>query len=203
MAQRPGRTPLVPGDGRARHLPRARGALGRMALVAAGGPGAQPLAHARDRAGHAAGLHRGRGRVDGHRAGPAAVGDLRGSEDPRRGHPDAGAGRAVRHLHAAVLLPGSDRRVAPVPAHRPQSGGTGMARVLHVGRRVVTLADWLAGVILLALNAMKMTPASQSASVTTRLPTCKTLAIPVPPDCGRCAGTGATRRSLPGSNTAA
>src|SRR5213594_308697 len=91
MAQRPGRTPLVPGDGRARHLPRARGALGRMALVAAGGPGAQPLAHARDRAGHAAGLHRGRGRVDGHRAGPAAVGDLRGSEDPRRGHPDAGA----------------------------------------------------------------------------------------------------------------
>src|SRR2546426_1254894 len=153
MAQRPGRTPLVPGDGRARHLPRARGALGRMALVAAGGPGAQPLAHARDRAGHADGLHRGRGRVDGHRAGPAAVGDLRGSEDPRRGHPDAGAGRAVRHLHAAVLLPGSDRRVAPVPAHRPQPGGTGMARVLHVGRRVVTLADWLAGVIFVALNA--------------------------------------------------
>src|SRR3989442_2784418 len=153
MAQRPGRTPLVPGDGRARHLPRARGALGRMALVAAGGPGAQPLAHARDRAGHAAGLHRGRGRVDGNRAGPAAVGDLRGSEDPRRGHPDAGAGRAVRHLHAAVLLPGSDRRVAPVPAHRPQSGGTGMARVLHVGRRVVTLADWLAGVIFVTLNA--------------------------------------------------
>src|SRR6058998_3520238 len=124
-----------------------------LALVAAGRPGAQPLAHARDRAGHAAGLHRGRGRVDGHRAGPAAVGDLRGSEDPRRGHPDAGAGRAVRHLHAAVLLPGSDRRVAPVPAHRPQSGGTGMARVLHVGRRVVTLADWLAGVIFMALNA--------------------------------------------------
>src|SRR3989441_10112195 len=153
MAQRPGRTPLVPGDGRARHLPRARGALGRMALVAAGGPGPHPVAHARDGAGHADGLHRGRGRVDGHRAGPAAVGDLRGSEDPRRGHPDAGAGRAVRHLHAAVLLPGSDRRVAPVPAHRPQSGGTGMARVLHVGRRVVTLADWLAGVIFVALNA--------------------------------------------------
>src|SRR5881296_3223575 len=153
MAQRLGRTPLVPGDGRARHLPRARGALGRMALVAAGRPGAQPLAHARDCAGHAAGLHRGRGRVDGHRAGPAAVGDLRCPEDPRRGHPDAGAGRAVRHLHAAVLLPGSDRRVAPVPAHRPQSGGTGMARVLHVGRRVVTLADWLAGVIFMALNA--------------------------------------------------
>src|SRR5207245_9442326 len=43
--------------------------------------------------------------------------------------------------------------VAPVPAHRPQSGGTGMARVLHVGRRVVTLADWLAGVIFVALNA--------------------------------------------------
>src|SRR5882672_10320621 len=160
MAERPGRAPLVPGDGRRGLVPGGRGALDRVARVAAGGLGAQPLAPAGDRARDPAGLRGRRGRLDGDRAGSAAVGDLRRSEDPGRRHPDAGAGRAVRQLHAALLLPGRDRRLAVVPAYHPQSGGTGMARVLYAGRREagcgrrgVSLADLLAGVIFVALNA--------------------------------------------------
>src|SRR2546426_3196126 len=160
MAERPGRAPLVRCDGRRGHVPRPRGAVDRMARVATGGPGARSLVPAGGRARDSAGLRGRRGGVDGHRAGPTAVGDLRGPEDPGRRHPDAGAGRAVCHLHSALLLPGRDRRLAPVPAHHPQSGGTGMAGVLHAGRRdagcgrrVVTLADLLAGVIFVALNA--------------------------------------------------
>src|SRR5438445_3252905 len=132
-----------------------------MACLAARGPGAQSLAPAGSRARHAHGLHRRRGGVDGHRAGPPAVGDLRRLEDAGRRHADAGVGRALCHLHSALLLPRRDCRLAPVPTHHPQSGGTGMARVLHAarergagsGEQHVTLADILAGIVFVALNA--------------------------------------------------
>src|SRR5467141_1505886 len=160
MAERPGRTPLIPGDGRSGHVPRPRGAVDRMARMATGGPGAPSLAPAGDRARDPAGLRCRGGGVDGHRAGPTAMGDLRRLEDRGCGHPDAGAGRAICHFHSALLLPGRDRRLAVVPAHHPQSGGTGMARVLYAGRREagcgrrgVSLSDLLAGVIFVALNA--------------------------------------------------
>src|SRR5205807_3028426 len=145
---------LVRRDGRRRLVPRPRGAVDGMARVAADGPGAQPLADAGARSRNPAGLHRGRGGLDGDRAGPAAVGDLRRAQDGRCGDPDAGADGPVPHVHAALLLPWCDRRVAPVPAHHPQSGGAGMARILHAtGERGVTLADVLAGIVFVALNA--------------------------------------------------
>src|SRR6266498_977672 len=159
MAERPRRAPLVPGNGRRRHVPRPRGLLDGMARVATGGPGAQPLADAGDRARDPARLRGGRGGVDGDRAGPAAVGDLRRDQDRGRSDSDARAGGSVPHLHAALLFPRRDRRLAPVPADHPQSGHTGMARVLHAGKRDagcgrrVTLAILLAGVIFVALNA--------------------------------------------------
>src|SRR5207302_615031 len=106
---------LVGGRGRGRHPSRGRGAVGRMACLAARGPSAQSLAAAGSRARHADGLRGRRGGVDGHRAGSPAVGDLRRLEDPGRRHADAGVGRAVCHLHAALLLPRRDCRLAPVP----------------------------------------------------------------------------------------
>src|SRR2546425_3585019 len=132
-----------------------------MACLAARGPGAQSLALAGDRARHAVGLHRRRGGGDGYRARPPAGGDLRRREDAGRRHADAGVGRAVCHLHAALLLPRRDGRLAPVPTHHPQSGGAGVARVLHAtrergagsGEQHVTLADILAGIVFVALNA--------------------------------------------------
>src|SRR6266705_4271884 len=132
-----------------------------MACLAARGPSAQSLAPAGSRARRAHGLHRRRGGVDGHRARPPAVGDLRRLEDAGRRHADAGVGRAVCHLHAALLLPRRDCRLAPVPTHHPQSGGAGVARVLHAtrergagsGEQHVTLADILAGIVFVALNA--------------------------------------------------
>src|SRR5213078_3474957 len=121
---------------------------------AARGPSTQSLAPAGDRARHADGLRGRRGGMDGHRAGPPAVGDLRRLKDPGRRHADAGVGRAVCHLHAALLLPRRDCRLAPVPTHHPQSGGAGVARVLHATREQhVTLAGILAGIVFVALNA--------------------------------------------------
>src|SRR6058998_1634054 len=134
MAERPGRALLVRRDVRRRHVPRSRGAVDRMARVATGGPGAQSLAPAGDRPRHADGLRGRRGGVDGHRAGPPALGDLRRFEDPGCRHADAGFGRAVCHLHAALLLPRRHCRLAPVPTHHPQSGGAGMARILYAGK---------------------------------------------------------------------
>src|SRR5207249_3763555 len=160
VAERPGGTPIIRRHGGRRHIPRPRGAVDGMARVATGRPGAQPPAHAGARPRDPAGLPRGRGGLDGHRAGPAAMGDLRSAQDRRRSDPDAGADGPVPHLHAALLLSGRDRRLALVPAHHPQSRGSGMAGVLYAGRRdagcgrrVVTLADLLAGVIFVALNA--------------------------------------------------
>src|SRR3989454_5455479 len=161
VAERPGGSCLVSSHGRGRHLPRARGAVGRVACLAARGPGSQSLALAGDRARHAVGLHRRRGGVDGYRARPPAVGDLRRLEDAGRRHADAGVGRTRCHLHSALLLPRRDLRLAPVPTHHPQSGGTGMARVLHAarergagsGEQHVTLADILAGIVFVPLNA--------------------------------------------------
>src|SRR3989441_7483964 len=132
-----------------------------MACLAARGPGAQSLALAGDRARHAVGLHRRRGGGDGYRARPPAVGDLRRLEDAGRRHADAGVGRAVCHLHSALLLPRRDCRLAPVPTHHPQSGGAGVAGILHAarergagsGEQHVTLADILAGIVFVALNA--------------------------------------------------
>src|SRR5207253_934384 len=161
VAERPSGLCLVSSHGRGRHLSRARGAVGRMACLAARGPSAQSLAPAGSRARHADGLRGRRGGVDGHRAGSPAVGDLRRLEDPGRRHADAGVGRAVCHLHAALLLPRRDCRLAPVPTHHPQSGGAGVARILHgtrergagSGEQHVTLADILAGIVFVALNA--------------------------------------------------
>src|SRR5437773_1887710 len=130
------------------------GGCGPMACLAARGPSTQSLAPAGSRARHADGLRGRRGGVDGHRAGPPAVGDLRRLEDPGRRHADAGVGRAVCHLHSALLLPRRDCRLAPVPTHHPQSGGAGVARVLHATREQhVTLAGILAGIVFVALNA--------------------------------------------------
>src|SRR5439155_17447950 len=162
MAERPGRALLVRRDGRRRHVPRPRGAVDGMASVATGGPGAQPLADAGDRARDPAGVRGRRGGLDGDRAGPAAVGDLRRAQDHRRRHPDAGADGPVPHLYAAVLLPRRDRRLAPVPAHPPQSGCAGVAGLLYAGKReagngkrgrLSPLADLVAGVIFVAINA--------------------------------------------------
>src|SRR6266566_1659688 len=116
--------------------------MDRLARVARCRSRPRSVAAARDRPRRADGAHRGRGRLDGDGAGPAAVGDLRRAQDRGRRHADAGPDRALPHVHAALLFPGCDRRVAPVPAYPAESGEPG-----------VTLADLLAGVIFAALNA--------------------------------------------------
>src|SRR5690348_1200747 len=131
-----------------------------MARVAPARSRPRPLAHAGHRSRHTDGLHRRGGRLDGHRAGAPAVGDLRHLADDRRGHAHAGARRTVRHVHAAVLLARRDRRVAPVSADPPESDDAGVAGILHAirewgagsGERYVTLADVLAVIIFVALN---------------------------------------------------
>src|SRR5438132_1506907 len=116
--------------------------MDRLARVARCGSRPRSVAAARDRPRRADGAHRGRGRLDGDGAGPAALGDLRRAQDRGRRHADARLDRALPHVHAALLFPGCDRRVAPVPAYPAESGEPG-----------VTLADLLAGVIFAALNA--------------------------------------------------
>src|SRR4029077_8300041 len=154
VAQRPRRPPFVPGDGDARHLPRARLALGGMARVAPARPRAQPLAHAGHRFRHADGFHRSGSGVDGHGAGPPAMGDLRRPADVGRGDTHARPRRAISHVHAPVRLPRGDRGLAPVSTNPAESHDAGVERFLYaVGGRYVTLADLLAGVIFLALNA--------------------------------------------------
>src|SRR5207245_1259936 len=131
LAQRPGGALVLPADGRTGDVPRPGLPLGGMARVAPPRARAQPLAHAGHRARHADGLHRRGSGVDGHRAGPPAVGDLWRLEDGGRRHSHAGARRAVRHVHPAVLLPGRHRRLAPVSADPPESDGAGVAGVRH------------------------------------------------------------------------
>src|SRR2546430_1713684 len=153
LAERAGGAPLLPADGRAGHLHGPGRRLGRMAGVAPDRPGTSPVVDAGARARRADGVHRRRGGMDGDGAGSSAVGDLWGLEDARRGHADARPGRPVLDLHAAVLLPGRDRVLAPVPADTAQPRGSGVAGVLHAAGCSVTLADLLAGVIFVALNA--------------------------------------------------
>src|SRR5689334_11234742 len=125
-----------------------------MARLAPARPRAPPLAHAGHRVRHADGFHRGGSGVDGHGAGAAAVGDLRRAADVGRRHTHARPHRAISHVHAPVLLPRGDRGLAPVSANPAESHDAGVERLLHAVReRYVTLADVLAGVIFLALNA--------------------------------------------------
>src|SRR5439155_1532464 len=161
VAQRSGGAPRVSAHGGARHLSGAGRAMDRLARVARCRSRPRSVAAARDRPRRADGAHRGRGRLDGDGAGPAAVGDLRRAQDRGRRHADAGPDRALPHVHAALLFPGCDRRVAPVPAYPAESGDPGVAWVLYArqrpgkreGGRGVTLADLLAGVIFVSLNA--------------------------------------------------
>src|SRR3989441_843781 len=97
-------------------------------LVIGGGPGP--------------GVHRDRSGLGRHGSGSPALGDLRGPEDRGRCHADAGADRAVSHVHAAVLLPGRDRGLAAVPSNHSKSAGHRMS-----------LAELVAGIIVVALNA--------------------------------------------------
>src|SRR5438093_673674 len=118
VAQRPGCALHIPAHGGARHVPGAGRAVGRVACLARCRSGPRSVAAARDRPRHADGADRGRGRLDGDGAGPAAVGDLWSAQDGRRRDADAGPDRTVPHVHAALLLFGRDRRVALVPADR-------------------------------------------------------------------------------------
>src|SRR5439155_15563591 len=111
---------------------------------------------------HAAGVHRDRGGVDGNGAGAPAVGDLWRAADPGCGDADARAHGAARRLHAAVLLSRRDRGVAPLSPHRAQpwsARGVVARRLAAAGGRGkreegrVTLADLLAGITVVALNA--------------------------------------------------
>src|SRR5437762_2778298 len=65
VAQRPGCALHVSADGGARHLPGAGRAVGRVARLAGRRSGPRPVAAARDRPRYAAGVHRGRGGLDG------------------------------------------------------------------------------------------------------------------------------------------
>src|SRR5439155_1058172 len=105
-ADRPSR---LPAHGRARQLHGAGRPVGGVARLARPGPRLPPLADASTHARHAHGVHRDRSGLGRHGSGSPALGDLRGPEDRGRRHPDAGAHRAVSHVHLAVLLPGRDR----------------------------------------------------------------------------------------------
>src|SRR5205823_13306554 len=128
------------------------------ARVARCRPRPRALAAARDRPRRTDGVPRGRGGLDDDGAGPAALGDLRRAQDRGRRHADARLDRALPHVHAALLLPGRDRGVAPVPAYPAESGDPGMAGVLYAreepgkgeGGRGVTLSDVVAGVTVAA-----------------------------------------------------
>src|SRR5690348_15560429 len=124
-----------------------------MARLAPARPRAPPLAHAGHRVRHADGFHRGGSGVDGHGAGAAAVGDLRRAADVGRRHTHARPCRAISHVHATVLLPRGDRGLAAVSTNPAESRDAGAERLHGVRERYVTLADLLAGVIFLALNA--------------------------------------------------
>src|SRR5881409_3123302 len=113
-----------------------------MARLAWQGPRPRPRADAGTRPRHAHGVHRDRSGLGRDGSGSPALGDLRGPEDRGRRHADAGAHRAVSHVHPAVLLSGCDRELALVPSDHPQSPGHRMS-----------LAELVAGIIVVALNA--------------------------------------------------
>src|SRR5207245_2161640 len=109
----------VAGDFAARHV--ARHQPTKLAAaeppVAATAPGPR----------HAHGVQRDRSGLGRDGSGSPALGDLRGPEDRGRRHADAGAHRAVSHVHPAVLLSGCDRELALVPSDHPQSPGHRMS----------------------------------------------------------------------------
>src|SRR2546428_94652 len=116
--------------------------VGGTARLAWQGPRPRPPADAGTRPRHAHGVHRDRSGLGRDGSGSPALGDLRGPEDRGRRHADAGAHRAVSHVHPAVLLSGCDRELALVPSDHPQSPGHRMS-----------LAELVAGIIVVALNA--------------------------------------------------
>src|SRR5206468_11118218 len=142
MAQCADRPFRLPAHGRARHLHGAGRPVGGMARLAWQGPRPRPPADAGTRPHHAHGVHRDRSGLGRDGSGSPALGDLRGPEDRGRRHADAGAHRAVSHVHPAVLLSGCDRELALVPSDHPQSPGHRMS-----------LAELVAGIIVVALNA--------------------------------------------------
>src|SRR5206468_10054029 len=142
MAQCADRPFRLPAHGRARHLHGAGRPVGGMARLAWQGPRPRPPADAGTRPRHAHGVHRDRSGLGRDGSGSPALGDLRGPEDRGRRHADAGAHRAVSHVHPAVLLSGCDRELALVPSDHPQSQGHRMS-----------LAELVAGIIVVALNA--------------------------------------------------
>src|SRR3989454_574318 len=153
MAQRGRGAPVLPDHGGSGHVPGGRHTVGGVARLAQGGPRARSLADARAGRRHAVRLSRDRGGVDGDRAGPPAVGDLRRPAHRRRGDADARAHRPLPRVYAAVLLPRRDRGVAALPADRSQPARHRVVAVLYApGSVSMTLADALAGVVVVALN---------------------------------------------------
>src|SRR5207245_1265160 len=115
------------------------------------GPRPRPMADAGTRARHAHGVHRDRSGVGRHGNRSSAVGDLRRPEDRGRRHPDAGAHRAVSHVHPAVLLPGRDRGLAALPSDHSKSAGHRMS-----------LAELVAGIIGVAPTAYALLGAADA-----------------------------------------
>src|SRR5512135_480292 len=147
MAAVAGRAPLLPADGRLRHLLGPGGTLGGVAGAPQGRPRRAPGLPAR--AGHrrAAGGHRHRGGVDGHRAGPPAMGDLRRAAHRGRGDADAGTTVADGGVRADLRVSGSGGDGAAVAADRAQPDAHGRVP------GAMSLADALAGTLVVALNA--------------------------------------------------
>src|SRR5439155_64053 len=85
----------ISGDLGARHLSGVGRAVDWMARLARCRSRPQHVAAARDRARRPHGIHCRGSRLDGDGARPAAVGDLRGPQDGRRRHADAGIDRTV------------------------------------------------------------------------------------------------------------
>src|SRR5512143_3190096 len=151
MAVVASRAPLVPADGRLRHLHGAGRPVGGLARAQEGRSLHTTQVPVVARRGRAARFRGDRSRLDGHRAGATAVGDLRRAAHRRCGDPDAGADVADGSVRADLRVPRGRRDGAAVAADRAQPEAHGRVQ------GAMSLADALAGMLVAALNAYVLT----------------------------------------------